>query len=139
MPAACCAAYRRHRPTPHAFRPRECSVRRVSYRPGVTTSSSPVCPSLSGTASEGSNECLPCLHDAQCPLKRCEKLIRLLARQAIARRRVVVDKHDERLTQGLGRSLFWIVLYAKASHIRASWSFPVSPQASPQSPRPRSA
>src|SRR5207248_11226955 len=65
-----------------------------------------------------SNECLPCLHDAQCPLKRCEKLIRLLARQAIARRRVVVDKHDERLTQGLGRSLFWIVLYAKASHIR---------------------
>src|SRR2546427_8960948 len=104
-----------------------------------TTSSSPVCPSLSGTASEGSNECLPCLHDAQCPLKRCEKLIRLLARQAIARRRVVVDKHDERLTQGLGRSLFWIVLYAKASHIRASWSFPVSAQASPQSPRPRSA
>src|SRR5207245_8192016 len=81
-----------------------------------------VCPSLSGTASEGSNECLRCLHDAQCPLKRCEKLIRLLARQAIARRRVVVDKHDERLTQGLGRSLFWIVLYAKASHIRASYS-----------------
>ena len=35
MPAACCAAYRRHRPTPHAFRPRERSVRRVSYRPGV--------------------------------------------------------------------------------------------------------
>src|SRR2546427_6420532 len=23
MPAACCAAYRRHRPTPHAFGPRE--------------------------------------------------------------------------------------------------------------------
>ena len=35
MPAACRAAYRRHRPTPHAFRPRERSVRRVSYRPGV--------------------------------------------------------------------------------------------------------
>ena len=76
--------------------------------------------SVLGTVSEGSNECLPCLHDAQCPLKRCEKLIRLLARQSIARCRVVVDKHDERLTQGLGRSLFWIVLYAKASHIRAS-------------------
>src|SRR6266404_6717262 len=89
-----------------------------------TTSSSPVCPSLSGTASEGSNECLPCLHDAQCPLKRCEKLIRLLARQAIARRRVVVDKHDERLTPGLGRSLFWIVLYAKASHSQGFLVFP---------------
>src|SRR5438552_4022574 len=35
MPAACRAAYRRHRPTPHAFRPCERSVRRVSYRPGA--------------------------------------------------------------------------------------------------------
>ena len=35
MPAACRAAYRRHRPTPHAFGPRECSARRLSYRPGV--------------------------------------------------------------------------------------------------------
>src|SRR5947208_4724224 len=62
------------------------------------------------------------IQDAQCLLKRCEKLIRLPLRQTIARIGAVVDKHNERLTEGFGRPLLWIVSYAKAGHIRASYS-----------------
>jgi len=65
------------------------------------------------------NECLGSLRDAQGRLKRFEESVGFFAAEPIARLRVVVDKHDERLTPGFGRFLLWIVLYAKASHQRS--------------------
>src|SRR5207237_6720833 len=65
------------------------------------------------------NECLGLpgsLRDAQGRLKRFEESVGFFGAEPIARLRVVVDKHDERLTPGFGRFLLWIVLYAKASH-----------------------
>ena len=65
------------------------------------------------------NECLGSLRDAQGRLKRFEESVGFFGAEPIARLRVVVDKHDERLTPGFGRFLLWIVLYAKASHQRS--------------------
>ena len=65
------------------------------------------------------NECLGSLRDAQGRLKRFEESVGFFGAEPIARLRVVVDKHDERLTPGFGRFLLGIVLYAKASHQRS--------------------
>src|SRR5437773_10381678 len=63
--------------------------------------------------------CLGSLRDAQGRLKRFENSVGFFSAEPIARLRVVVDKHDERLTLGFGRFLLWIVLYAEASHQRS--------------------
>src|SRR5437870_3425600 len=63
--------------------------------------------------------CLGSLRDAQGRLKRFEESVGFFGAEPIARLRVVVDKHDERLTLGFGRFLLWIVLYAEASHQRS--------------------